>query len=140
MGILDSILGGLLGGNANASPLQSILGSILGGGSSSGATGGGGLGGLLQQFQRAGHGDAANSWVSNGPNQPISPGALQDVFGQDRVNQWSQQSGMPAGDLLSQLSNLIPHAVNHMTPEGQVPPNSSQSGSSPFDEGGVELR
>ena len=136
MGILDSILGGLLGGNANASPLQSVLGSLLGGGGGAGG-GMGGLGGLLQQFQQAGHGDTANSWVGNGANQPISPGALQDVFGHDRINQWSQQTGMSSGDLLSQLSNLIPHAVNHMTPDGQVP---ADTGSSPFDEGGVELR
>ena len=134
MGILDSILGGLLGGNSNASPLQSILGSILGG--SAGGSGSG-LGGLLQQFQQAGHGETANSWVSNGPNQPISPGALQDVFGHQQVNQWAQQSGMSSSDLLSQLSNLIPHAVNQMTPNGQVPPS---TGGNPFDEGGVELR
>lgn len=142
MGLLDGILGSLLGGNSNAGPLQSILGSLLGGGGGgSGGLGGmlgggGGLGGLLEQFQRAGHGDAAHSWVSNGPNQPIDPGALRDVFGQDRVNQWSQQSGMSQGDLLSQLSNLIPHAVNHMTPEGRLPDSGSGN---PFDEGGVEL-
>ncbi len=137
MGILDSILGGLLGGNSNASPLQSILGSILGGSAGSAGGSGGGLGGLLQQFQQAGHGATANSWVSNGPNQPISPSALGDVFGHQQVNQWAQQSGMSSGDLLSQLSNLIPHAVNQMTPNGQVPPSTDGN---PFDEGGVELR
>lgn len=137
MGILDSVLGAVLGGGSTASsPLGSILGSILGGGGSSAGGAMGGLGGLLEQFQRAGHGDTANSWVGNGPNQPISPGALQDTFGQDRINQWSQQSGMSSGDLLSQLSSLIPHAVNHMTPDGQLPPAGSAS---PFDEAGTEL-
>ena len=133
MGILDSVIGGLLGGNAQASPLQAILGQILGGGGGAQP----GLGGLLQRFQQAGYGDHANSWVQNGPNQSIDPGALSHVFGHEQVNQWSQQSGIPSGDLLSQLSNLIPHAVDRMTPNGQVP---NAEGGSPFDEGGVELR
>ena len=162
MGMLDGILGGLLGGNSNAGPLQSILGQILmgGGGGSGGGLGGmlggmlgggqphaqpqaqpqassggmGGLGDLLSRFQQAGHGDVAQSWVSNGPNKTIDPGALEQVFGRHQVDQWSQQTGMPQGDILSQLSNLLPHAIDRMTPNGQVP-----AGASPFDEGGVEL-
>ncbi len=58
------------------------------------------------------------------------------MFGQDQVNQWSQQTGMPAHDLLTQLSQFLPHAVDKMTPNGEVP--SSASGS-PFDDAGVEL-
>ena len=137
MGMLDSILGGLMGGSTNSSPLTSILGSILGGGTQSTMGGaGGGLGGLLRQFTQAGHGETARSWVGTGANQPIDPDSLRHVFGQQQVDQWSQQTGMPQHDLLSQLSNLLPHAVDQMTPHGQVP---SGVGASPFDEGGMEL-
>ncbi|GAC1346551.1 MAG: hypothetical protein NVSMB18_29110 [Acetobacteraceae bacterium] len=130
MGLLDSVLGGLLGGNSNAGPLQSVMGSILGGGG--GQSGMGGLGGLVNRFQQAGLGDIANSWVGNGPNQPVAPQQLQQVFGHEQINQWSQQSGMEPQGLLSQLSHLLPHAVDQMTPNGQMP-------SSPFDDAGVEL-
>ena len=41
---------------------------------------------------------------------------------------------MPQHSLLEQLSNLIPHAVDRMTPNGEVP-----SGGSPFDAPGLEL-
>ncbi len=132
MSLLDSVLGGLLGGNSNAGPLQSVLGSMLGGG------GGGqqsGLSGLISQFSQAGMGNIANSWVGNGANQPVSPQQLQQVFGQDRINQWSQQTGMQPQGLLSQLSQFLPHAVDRMTPDGRLP----SGGGSPFDEAGVEL-
>lgn len=144
MSILDSIIGAALGGgNLANSPLQPILNQILnslassGGqspnqGSSDGGMGGGlgggvggglggALGGLLERFTQAGHGAAANSWVSNGPNQSIDPNALHQVFGQDQVNQWSQQTGIPTHDLLSQLSQYLPNAVNQMTPNGRLP-------------------
>ena len=150
MGILDGILGSVLGGNSNAGPLQSILGSVLGGGQAQqqqgglgGALGGllgggagGGLGGLLGQFQQAGLGHVAQSWVGTGPNQQVSPDQLNQVFGDQQVNQWSQQSGVPKQDLLSQLSQYLPHAVDQMTPQGQVP---AEEGGSAFDGAGVNL-
>lgn len=132
MGILDSVLGGLLGGQQAPSPVQSILGSILGGGA--GGQGAGGLGGLMQQFSNAGLGNIAQSWVGNGPNQPIQPSQLQQVFGQNQINQWSQQSGMPQETLLGHLAQFLPHAVDHMTPGGQMP-----QGGSDFDGAGVNM-
>ncbi len=149
MGILDGILGSVLGGSSNAGPLQSILGSVLGGGGQAqqqqgglggmlgGGGAGGGLGGLLSQFQQAGMGHVAQSWVGNGPNQQVSPDQLHQVFGDDQVNQWSQQTGMPKHDLLSQLSQYLPHAVDKMTPQGQVP--TEAEGGSAFDGAGVNL-
>jgi uncharacterized protein YidB (DUF937 family) len=136
MGLLDSVLGGLLGSNPNASPLQSILGSLIAGqGQAYGGQQspvGGGLPGLIQAFNRAGMGNVVSSWVGQGPNQQVSPNQLQQVFGQDQINQWSQQTGMPQQNILSELSNLLPHAVDRVTPNGQVP-------SSPFDAPGLEL-
>lgn len=148
MGILDGILGGLLGGNSNASPLQSILGSVLGGGGQAqgqaqqgglagmlgGGAAGGGLGGLLGQFQNAGLGNIAQSWVGNGANQPVSPDQLHQVFGDQQVNQWAQQANMQPHDLLSQLSQYLPHAVDQMTPGGQAP---TEGGA--FDGAGINM-
>lgn len=140
MGILESVIGGLLGGNNGASsPMGSILSSMLGSGQQGGAfnpgmggglgggLGGGGLGGLLQQFEQAGLGNIAQSWVGNGPNHPVSPGQLQDVFGHDNVNDMAGQAGMQPGDFLSQLSQHLPNAVNGMTPNGRLPDEGSVS-------------
>ncbi len=145
MGLLDSVIGGLLGGGSGASsPMGNILSGLLGGGQSGGAggmggmagTGGGmggsgmggmagGLGGLISQFENAGLGQIAQSWVGNGPNQQVSPQQLNNVFGQDQVQGMAAQAGMEPGDFLSQLSQHLPNAVNHMTPNGQMPGNES---------------
>lgn len=137
MGILESVLGGLLGGNAggSSSPMGAVLSSILGGqqgGTASNSGMGnlgnlGGLGGLLSQFQNAGLGHLAQSWVDNGPNHPVSADQLQNVFGQDRVNDMAGQAGMSSGDFLSQLSQHLPAAVNGMTPNGRLPDEGSVS-------------
>ncbi len=134
MGFLDSIIGSAMGGgNIENSPLRPILADILGGLVSAGGTSQPGLGGLLERFTQAGHGTIANSWVGNGPNQPIDPNALHQVFGQDQVNQWSQQTGLPPHDLLNQLSQFLPHAVNQMTPDGQIPqPADANPGTNAF--------
>ena len=87
----------------------------------------GGLGGLISQFQNAGLGHVAQSWVSNGPNQPVSPGQLQDVFGEQQVQNMANQAGMQRGDFLSQLSQHLPAAVNGMTPDGRLPDEGSVS-------------
>ena len=135
MGLLDSILGSLLGGNsANQGPLGSILGSLLGG--SGGGLGG--LGGLVQKMNQAGMGDVVNSWVGHGENQQVDPGKLGQVLGRDQVDQWSQQTGMPHDTILSELSRILPSAVDKMTPGGQIP--SDGQGASPFDQPGLELK
>ena len=127
MGLLDSVIGGLMGGNAGASPMGGILGSLLGGGAGSNPGMAGGLGGLVSQFQQAGLGHIAQSWVGNGPNQPVSPEQLQNVFGQGRVQDMANQAGMQPHDFLSQLSQHLPNAVSGMTPDGRLPDERTMS-------------
>jgi uncharacterized protein YidB (DUF937 family) len=120
MGLLDQVLGGLVGGaGGGSSPVQGVLTGMLGG---SGRQGGmGGLGGLVSQFRQAGLGHVADSWVGTGPNQPVSPGQLHGVLGEDRVRSMADQAGMAPTDLLSQLSRHLPNAVDGMTPDGRLP-------------------
>lgn len=134
MSLLDSVLGGLLGGGnvgGGQSPMAGVLGSLLGGGGGMGQQqgggmmsqmmgGGGGIGGLVSQFQNAGLGHIAQSWVGNGPNQSVSPDQLQNVFGQNQVQRMATQAGMEPNDFLTQLSQHLPNAVHGMTPNGQV--------------------
>ena len=137
MGLLDSVIGGLLGGTqgGTSSPMGNILSSLLGGGQGGlGNLGGlgnmgssGGLGGLVSQFEQAGLGHIAQSWVGNGTNIPVSPQQLQNVFGEDQVQTMANQAGMPQGDFLSQLSQHLPNAVNGLTPNGRLPDEGSMS-------------
>lgn len=75
--------GGIIGGLGDL--LKGPLGGILAGGAA-GSIVNGGLSDLLRQFQQAGHGDTAGSWVGNGPNRAISPSDLTKVLDQDQIN------------------------------------------------------
>lgn len=111
-------------GNALPGDLGSLLRGGLGGLLAGGAAGGlisGGLGEILRQFQQAGHGEAANSWVGTGPNQPISPKAIEDSLGGDLLRELSQQSGFSIDDLKSNFARELPQLVDQLTPHGRIP-------------------
>lgn len=109
---LKSVLGGGTGGKEP--DLMSTVMNLIGGQS-------GGLGGFVQQFAAKGLGDVAQSWVSTGKNLPISPDQLQSVLGSDVVKGLASKLGMDSNALTSQLSNLLPQAVDKLTPEGKIP-------------------
>jgi uncharacterized protein YidB (DUF937 family) len=145
MGLLDQVIGGLLGSSGASSQLQNVLVSMLSGGQQAGmgnqsnpqtagfgggssgfgsGSGGGlanGLGGLISAFQQAGLGHIAESWVGNGANQQVSPQQLRNVFGGEKVQNMAEEAGMQPGDFLSQLSQHLPNAVNGLTPNGRLP-------------------
>ena len=114
--------GGILGG----------LGDLFGGGrpgSGIGGLGAGGLGGLLtgglgdliKQFQGAGKGDVADSWVGIGQNQPITPSDLNKVLTPEQIDFLVARAGLSREELLAGLSEQLPKAVDHLTPQGRLP-------------------
>ena len=116
--------GGGLGGGGLAGGLGDLLKGGLGGMLAGGAAGSvisGGLGDLLKQFQQNGQGDAANSWVSSGPNKQIAPGDLASALGADQLNMLTSQTGLSRDELLSGLSQHLPDVINHLTPDGRLP-------------------
>jgi uncharacterized protein YidB (DUF937 family) len=120
-------MGGGLGGGGLGDLLKGGLGGLLAGGAA-GSVISGGLGDLLNQLQQKGHGDAANSWVSNGPNKQIAPGDLASALGADQIQSLSAQSGLSRDELLQGLSQYLPDAVNHLTPDGRLPDENEVSG------------
>ena len=124
MGLLDSMLGNVLGAGSQqqaggASALITIVAGMLANSGQGGAAGG--LGGLVEQFQRGGLGDVMNSWIGTGANQPVSPEQLGGVLGDDLIGKLTQQTGMNPGDLLGQLTQMLPQMVDQATPEGRIP-------------------
>lgn len=85
------------------------LGKILGGGA-------GAAGGL---------GDAADSWVSTGANQPVSATDLASALGSDTISHVAGQAGVSPDDAAAGLAQILPQVVDHLTPDGQVPDDAS---------------
>ena len=138
MGLLDSVIGALGQSHAGAAGASTsggqadLIGSIvsmLGQGDGQSAQGGqggalggiGGLIGLVARMQQSGLGDVAKSWVGSGDNLPVSPDQLGGVLGHDTVTSMAGQLGMNHGDLLSQLSQMLPQVVDKLTAQGQIP-------------------
>jgi len=114
-GGLSGGLGGLLQGN-----LGGLLGGLLAGGAA-GSVLSGGLNDLLKQFQEAGHGDAANSWVSPGSNKPITSDDLASALGADQINTLTSQTGLSRNELLDGLAQQLPEFIHQLTPDGRLP-------------------
>jgi uncharacterized protein YidB (DUF937 family) len=150
MGLLDGLLGQMMGGATsagNAGSQDGGLGGLLNGlgglgggmpGMGAGpAQGGnpllmmllqllqqnGGIGGLMGRMQQSGMGDQVQSWIGTGQNQPIAPDALSQIFGQGQLGQIAQQLGMSQQETAGGLAQMLPELVNEMTPQGQIPAN-----------------
>ena len=125
-GGLNDILGGLLGGapGSTGGGLGDLLKGGLGGLLAGGAAGNvlsGGLGSLIEQMQRNGQGEAANSWVGTGPNKDIATNDLAKAIGTDDIDALARHTGLSRDDLLTGLRRELPGAVDELTPHGRLP-------------------
>ncbi len=77
-------------------------------------------GGLLEQLQRSGFGEQADSWVGRGANKPIPPDAMSQIFGREGLEQISRQAGISEDEASRGLSELLPEVVDRVTPNGNV--------------------
>jgi uncharacterized protein YidB (DUF937 family) len=80
----------------------------------------GGLDGLVQQFRDKGLGDVVDSWIGPGGNHPITAEQVQQVIGQDRLNEIASKFGMSADDVSAKMAELLPSVVDKLTPGGAV--------------------
>lgn len=115
LGGLGELLGSAQGQGGQADLLKLVLGMLAGDGQ------GGGLAGLVRNFQQAGLGEQMNSWIGSGQNLPVSGEQLGQVFGAEQMSQMAERMGLSTGDLGAQLSQLLPQAVDRLTPDGQMP-------------------
>lgn len=110
MGLLDGVLGGVIGGEMTA-----VVNHLI--------EQHGGVRGIVSQFQQQGLGETVRSWVGTGANQAISADQIQQVFGTDRINALAARFGINPQDLSEKLSKVLPRAVDKLTPGGTVPPS-----------------
>ncbi len=103
--------------------LKGLLSQLNSGGSGGGQAN---LQGLVDQFNKAGLGDQVQSWVSNGPNQSISPEQVQKALGTGTLDQAAAQAGIPPEQAAGDLAKVLPEVVNAASPTGQLPAAGAQ--------------
>ncbi|OWJ60799.1 YidB family protein [Inquilinus limosus] len=82
----------------------------------------GGLQGILAKLQAGGLGDQVSSWIGTGGNLPVSAEQIQAALGDQHVQQIAASLGIPTDKVLAFLSQHLPAAVDHATPNGTLPP------------------
>jgi uncharacterized protein YidB (DUF937 family) len=112
MSLLDGLLGGLVGGE-----MTTVVNSFI--------QQHGGVQGIVAQFEKQGLGPTVQSWIGTGPNQPISADQVHQVFGSGMLTQLAAKAGMNPQDLAQKLSQVLPVAIDKLTPGGQVPPKNA---------------
>ena len=108
MGLFDGLLGGIVGAG-----MVSVVNGIL--------EQHGGVQGVVSQFEKNGLGQTVKSWVGTGPNQPISPDDVHKALGPDLLQQLAAKSGLPVQELAQRLSQVLPEAMDKLTPNGALP-------------------
>jgi uncharacterized protein YidB (DUF937 family) len=108
MGLFDGVLGGIVGAG-----MVSVVNGIL--------EQHGGVQGVVSEFEKNGLGSTVRSWVSTGPNQPVSPDEVHKVIGPDLLQQLAAKSGLSVQELTQRLAQVLPDAVDKMTPNGSIP-------------------
>ena len=120
MGLLDNLegqaLNKVMGGSSN--PLAGAVMQMI-------QNQPGGLQGLIQCFHQNGLGGIVSSWISTGQNQAISPDQVQQVLGNNTLQQVAEKAGISPDQAKSSLAEILPTLVDKLTPNGQVPEHSS---------------
>ncbi len=121
MGLFDDLLKTGLSSVAGAGQQQSGMGLATGILEMLTSQQTGGLQGLVQSFQQKGLGDVVSSWVSTGPNLPVSGDQVQSALGSDVISSLAQKAGVAPGMASSIRAQVLPALVDHLTPQGSIP-------------------
>ena len=108
MGMLDGILGGVVGAE-----MATVVNGLI--------QKHGGVQGIVAKLEQQGLGGTVRSWVGTGANQAITPDQIHQAFGSDTVKAMAAKIGLSPDVLAAKLSQVLPQAIDHLTPGGAVP-------------------
>lgn len=88
----------------------------------------GGVQGIVGKLQQAGYGDAVQSWLGAGPNQPVTAEGMAQAIGHGRIGDMAAQYGMQPDQLSGLLAKVLPGVIDRISPDGTLQPHLLQSG------------
>jgi uncharacterized protein YidB (DUF937 family) len=105
MGLFDGLLGGVVGAE-----MVTVVNGLI--------EKHGGIQGVISQLEQEGLGGTVRSWLGTGANLPISPDQIHQAFGAETIKQLAARAGMTPEDLAAKLSQILPQAIDKLTPGG----------------------
>jgi uncharacterized protein YidB (DUF937 family) len=108
-----SMLNGLLGGSVGNAEVSALVEAI---------EQHGGVQGFVEQFEKRGLGSTVRSWVDSGPNQPISADQVHRALGSGTLLQLAVKAGLSVPELTQKLAQVLPLAIDRLTPNGLLRP------------------
>lgn len=108
MGLFDGMLGGVVGAE-----MATVVNGLI--------ERHGGVQGMVDQMRTNGLGPAVHSWINEGPNASIAPQDVHRAFGDQTMSEIAARAGMSTEELAVRLAQVLPHAVDALTPDGKVP-------------------
>jgi uncharacterized protein YidB (DUF937 family) len=106
--MFDGLLGGVVGGE-----MATVVNGLI--------EKHGGVQGIITQLEQQGLGGTARSWIGTGANLPITADQIHQVFGSDMVKELAAKVGLSPDVLAAKLSQVLPAAIDKLTPAGVVP-------------------
>lgn len=131
MGLFDQMMGGMLGsmlGQAGSAGAGNLIGTLLNGpmaqalpGILNGAlakTPYGSIDGVLAQLQQSGLADQVASWISTGPNAPVSAEQITAALGESELGAIAASLGLSPETLPDLLAQHLPAIIDRFSPAG----------------------
>ena len=81
----------------------------------------GGFAGFIERFRTAGLGGLADSWISSDANTSVSNEQLESALGEDTLREISEKIGADYKTTVGASGYVIPHLVDDLTPNGEIP-------------------
>ena len=81
----------------------------------------GGVGGFVDRFRSLGLGGMVDSWIGDSPNEPISASQLEQVLGNQNIDDIAHRTGVDRSTAASAMAALLPGAFNTLTEGGRIP-------------------
>ena len=108
MGLFDGMLGGIVGAE-----MATVVNGLI--------ERHGGVQGMVDQMRANGLDQTVHSWINDGPNAPVAPQDVHRAFGDQTMREIAAKAGMSTEELAVRLAQVLPHAVDALTPGGMVP-------------------
>jgi uncharacterized protein YidB (DUF937 family) len=121
MGLLDSLVGSVLGKALGGGQQNALVEGVMGLLSKGSGQGAGGMAGLVDMLKQKGLGNQVDSWVSTGQNQAVSGTQMQDAFGEQTIQALASKAGVSPEQASGGLAQLLPQLIDRLTPDGKMP-------------------